>query len=105
MDFVNKYIEKIKRDIEIKYNLVKNIEDGNIETLLDIRMLLVSEYYSNKKSRMGRLTDHEKEFNERLKNECNDRLIEFDIIYGINSAHFPSDQNGYLGYKYIHRII
>ncbi len=105
MDFVNKYVEKIKKEIEFKYNLVKKIEECNIDALLDIRMLLVNEYYSGKKSRMGRLTDYEREFNERLKNDCNNRLIEFDMIYGINSAHFPSDQNGYLGYRYIYRII
>ena len=105
MDFVEKYVQKINDEIERKMNIIKKIEENDINTLLDIRYLIVYEYFSKVRRRMGRLKERDIIFNQQLKNDYNDKLLIFDIQNNINSEHFPLNQHMGLPYKQIHRIL
>jgi len=105
MDFVDKYIEKINDEIERKKHILNLLETNDINILLEIRCLIVAEYFNKKKTRMGRLKEREKEFNEKLKEEINNKLVEFDIKNNIVTENFPANQSANLGYRQIFRII
>lgn len=98
MEIFNECIESLRNEANRINQRILLLESRDMTALLNLRQTIVFKYYENRKTRYGRLKRADAEFNNRLKEEINNKLIEFDNQFGFTADDFPERMPPY---KYV----